>query len=165
MIAAEKEENEKQLKEIPSPEEPRVLASAAADRDPSSLFFAGAYARMARIMLALALVVGIVLGVILGWRFAAGFLAGALVGRANFYWLKSSVSAVADVVTRTGNPSTAGILVKSLLRYGLLAVIVYVILRGSGQGLYGFFAGLFVPIAAMVCEGAYEAWSTLRHDI
>jgi len=120
---------------------------------------------MARIMVALALVVGAVLGATLGWRFAAGFLAGALVGAANFYWLKSSVNAVADVVTRTGSRSTAGILFKSLLRYGLLAVIVYVILRGSGQGLYGFFAGLFLPVAAMVCEGAYEAWSTWRHDV
>ena len=53
----------------------------------------------------------------------------------------------------------------ALVIAGLLAIIVYVILRGSGQGLYGFFAGLFVPVAAMVCEGAYEAWSSLRHDI
>ncbi|MDP9268533.1 MAG: ATP synthase subunit I [Acidobacteriota bacterium] len=128
-------------------------------------FFAGAYARMTRIMVALAVVAAPVLAAMLGWRFALGFLAGALVGAANFYWLKSGVDALADVVTRTGERSTAGIVVKSLLRYGLLAIIVYVILRGSGQGIYGFFAGLFVPVAAMVCEGVYEAWSTLRHDV
>ena len=131
----------------------------------SDAFFAGAYGRMARIMVALAVVAAPVLAVTLGWRFALGFVAGAVAGAANFYWLKSSVNALADVVTRTGERSTAGIVAKSLLRYGLLAIIVYVILKGSGQGIYGFFAGLFVPVAAMVCEGAYEAWSTLRHDI
>jgi hypothetical protein len=131
----------------------------------SERFFAGAYARMARIMAALAVLAAPVLLAVLGWRFALGFVAGVAVGAANFYWLKSAVNSLADVVTRTGQPSSGGIVAKSLLRYGLLAIIVYVILRGSGQGLYGFFAGLFVPVAAMVCEGAYEAWSSMRHDI
>ncbi|MBI2677748.1 MAG: ATP synthase subunit I [Candidatus Koribacter versatilis] len=143
---------------MPSPNELSV-------ESPSERFFAGAYGRIGRAMVALTLVVAPVLAWPLGWRFALGFLAGAVVAAGNFFWLKSAVSALADVVTQTGQRSTAGIVAKSVLRYGLLAIIVYVILRGSGQGGYGFLAGLFVPVAAMVCEAAYEAWSALRHEI
>jgi len=136
--------------------------SPAGDADP---FFAGVYGRMGRLMAALTVLAGAVLFLVLGRKFGAGFVVGAAVGALNFYWLKSAVSGLADVVSRTGQRSTAGILAKSLLRYALLALIVYGIFRGSGQVIYGFFAGLFVPVAAMVCEAAYEAWSALRHDI
>ena len=155
------------MKESPSPNEPRSFAPVdpSLGQGQSDAFFAGAYGRMARIMVALTVIAAPVLAATLGWWFALGFVAGAVIGAANLYWLKSGVSSLADVVTRTGERSTAGIIAKSLLRYGLLAIIVYVILRGSGQGVYGFFAGLFVPVAAMVCEGAYEVWRTLRHDV
>ena len=147
------------------PKEPGVGPKEPSLEPASERFFAGAYGRMARVMAALAVVAAPVLAVTLGWRFGLGFVAGAAAGAANFYWLKGTVNALGDVVTRTGQRSTAGIVAKSVLRYGLLAVIVYVILRGSGEGVYGFFAGLFVPVTAMVAEGAYEAWSALRHDI
>lgn len=142
-------------------ETPETSASTAA---PSDRFLEGAYGRIVRLMAAVTLVAAPVLWLALGWRFAAGFVAGAAAAGLNYYWLKSAVSALADVVTRTGNRSTAGIVAKSLLRYGLLAFLVYGIFRGSGQVVYGFFAGLFVPVAAMVCEAAFEAWSALRHD-
>lgn len=131
----------------------------------SAAFFAGAYGRLARLMVAVTAATAPVLLVLLTWRFAAGFLLGAGVAMLNFYWLKSAVGSLADVVTQTGQRSTAGIVAKSLLRYGLLAVVVYGIFRGSGEVVHGFFAGLFVPVAAMVCEAAFEAWSALRHDI
>lgn len=146
------------MSDVPSPNELSV-------QSPSERFFASAYGRIGRAMVALTLVGAPALAWTLGWRFAAGFVAGAVVAAGNFFWLKAAVNALADVVTQTGQRSTAGIVAKSLLRYGLLAIIVYVILRGSGQGVYGFLAGLFVPMAAMVCEAAYEAWSALRHDV
>jgi hypothetical protein len=133
--------------------------------DGSERFFAGAYGRMARLMAILTVLTTPVLTIELGKRFAFGFLVGAAVAALNFYWMKSAVSSLGDVVTQTGQTSTAGIVAKSLLRYALLAVIVYGIFRGSGQVVYGFFAGLFVPVAAMVCEAAYEAWAAMRHDI
>ncbi len=131
----------------------------------SDRFFAGAYGRLARLMAALTILVAPILTIELGKRFGFGFVVGAIVAALNFYWLKSAVSGLSDVVTRTGQTSTAGILAKLLLRYALLVVIVYGIFRGSGQLVYGFFAGLFVPVAAMVCEAAYEAWAAMRHDI
>jgi hypothetical protein len=142
--------------------EPKT-SEAAVPAD-SETFFAGAYGRLARLMVAVTVATAPVLFVLLRWRFGVGFLLGAGVAILNFYWLKSVVSAFADVVTQTGERSTAGVVAKSLLRYGLLAIIVYGIFRGSGEVVHGFFAGLFVPVAAMVCEAAYEAWSALRHD-
>ena len=131
----------------------------------SEAFFARAYGRLFRQMVGVTAVTAPVLLVVLRWRFAAGFLLGASVAILNFYWLKSAASGLSDVVTQTGRPSTGGIVAKSLLRYGLLAIVVYGIFRGSGEVVHGFFAGLFVPVAAMVCEAAYETWSALRHDI
>lgn len=142
-----------------------VAAPDNAPANPSDRFFAGAYGRLARLMAGLTALSAPVLWLALGGRFAAGFVAGALVAFLNYHWLKSAASSLADVVTQTGRRPTAGILAKSLLRYVLLAVFVYGIFRGSGQVVYGFFAGLFVPVAAMVCEAGYEAWSALRHDI
>src|SRR3954463_13230187 len=90
---------------------------------PSDRFFAGAYGRIFRLMAAIALLTAPLLWAALGWPFAAGFLAGAMVAILNFHWLKSAVSSLADVVTQTGDRPTAGIVAKSLLRYGLLAVM------------------------------------------
>jgi hypothetical protein len=131
----------------------------------SERFFAGAYRRIAWQMAALTALAAPVLGTVLGWRFAAGFAGGALAAGVNFYLLKAGAAGLADVVTRTGQRSSAMIVAKFLLRFGLLALIVYGIFQSSGQVVYGFLAGLFVPVAALGCEAAYEAWSALRHDI
>jgi hypothetical protein len=105
-----------------------------------------------------------VLAVLYSWRLVAGFGGGALAAIANFYWLKASVAGFAEAATGTGPPSSGGMAAKFLLRYGLLVLIVYVIFQSSGQVVYGFIAGLFVPVSAMMCEAAYEAWSALRQD-
>jgi hypothetical protein len=145
---------------VENPEESAVAAESAAER-----FLDGAHRRLARLMLALGSLTAPLLWAALGWHFALGFLLGALVAAINYYWLKSIAAAFADVATQTGRHSSAGIVAKSLLRLVLLGVLVYVIFRSSGQVAYGFLAGLFVPVAAMVCEAGYEAWSALRHDI
>lgn len=130
----------------------------------SERLLGGAYRRMAWLMAALTLLATPVLAVFYHWRLGAGFAGGALAAMLNFYWLKASVGGFADAVTGTGRRSGAGLVAKFLLRYGLLALIVYVIFQSSGQVVYGFIAGLFVPVSAMMCEAAYEAWSALRHD-
>jgi hypothetical protein len=129
----------------------------------SERFLGGAYRRMAWLMVTVAVLAAPVLAVFYNWRLVAGFAGGALAAIANLYWLKASVGGFADAVTATGPQSSAGMVAKFLLRYGLLALIVYVIFQSSGQVVYGFIAGLFVPVSAMMCEAAYEAWSALRH--
>ena len=43
-----------------------------------------------------------------------------------------------------------------LLRYVLMALGAYVIFTVSPASLYGLFAGLFLPVAAIACEATYE---------
>nr|MBA3916430.1 ATP synthase subunit I [Terriglobales bacterium] len=75
----------------------------------------------------------------------------------NFIWLKKVVSAIADQITRTGQrQSSAGVVLRFLLRYALMAVAAYVILSVSPASLKGLFAGLFLPVAAILFEAGYE---------
>ena len=137
-----------------------------AAESPSERFLGGAYGRIARVMAALTVVTGAVALFAVGWRFAAGFVFASAVAAFNYFGLKSAAAEFAEVAA-TGQGSGAGMVAKSLLRFVLLLAVAYVIFMSSDskQMLYGFVAGLFVPIAAMFCEAGYEAWSALRHDI
>ncbi len=129
-------------------------------------FYAGAYPRILRFMLVLA-----VLGMPLGWwwrgtPFALGLAAGCAIALVNFHWLKRTVSAVADRISGSGKPEPAcGVVLRFLLRYVLLAVGVYVILKSSAPSVHGLLAGLFLPVGAIAWEAAYEAWVALRRGI
>lgn len=94
-----------------------------------------------------------------GWRIAVGFALGAAIGFLNFYWLEKVVSGIGELTVRSGEPvSTTGIVTRFLLRYFLMGVVAFVILTVSRKSLYGLFAGLFLPVAAMLCEAVYEAY-------
>ena len=137
------------------------MNSAEADK-----FYSGAYGRILRFMLVLALVAALALGIALGWRVSLGFALGCAIASVNFYWLKRVVSALADRVTQSGGTrSTRGVVLRFLLRYLLIALGVYVIFRGSSVSLPGLFAGLFLPVAAIGCEAAYEVYVALRHRV
>ena len=45
--------------------------------------------------------------------------------------------------------------------YFLMAVIAFVILTVSRESLYGLFAGLFLPVTAMLCEAAFEIYKVI----
>ena len=97
--------------------------------------------------------------VIAGWRGGCGFLLGGLVSWLNFHWLKKVVEGIADLTIQSGSPaSSRGIVQRFLLRYFLMAVVAFVILTVSRESLYGLFAGLFLPVAAILCEAAYETY-------
>jgi small-conductance mechanosensitive channel len=129
-------------------------------------FYSGAFVRIIRIMPVLA-----VLGTALLWwqkgnLFMGGFVAGCLIAYVNFYWLKRVVNALAERATNAGQAeSGTGVVVRFMLRYGLIAIAAYVILRFSKQSLYGMFTGLFLPVAAIACEAAYEAYVAIRRGL
>ena len=139
---------------------------SAGAETPSERFLGGTYGRMVRIMVGLTVVSAAVVWFAVGWRFAAGFLFGSVVAAFNYLGLKSAAAEFAEVAA-TGQGSGAGMVAKSLLRFGLLLAAAYVIFKSSDSAhmLYGFVAGLFVPVAAMIGEAGYEAWSALRHNI
>jgi hypothetical protein len=129
-------------------------------------FYPRAYARMGRFMLALGILASVALLVAFGWQMGAGFAVGAAVAVINFYWLKRAVGALAERGTQpgAGKPSR-GVLVRFGLRYLLVGLAVYVIFGSSSLSLYGLFAGLSLPVAAVGCEAAYEIYAAMRRGV
>jgi len=128
----------------------------------SDAFYSGALDRIRKFMLALALL----LTIATAWKFgrgaALGFLLGCVIAYLNFQWLKSGVSGLADRVTNSGKAQSGkGIVARFLLRYILLGGAAYVILTSFPASLRGLFAGLFLPVAAIACEAAYEVYAAL----
>lgn len=128
----------------------------------SEAFYAAATVRIVRFMIALAVIGFISLAVFYGWRTALGFACGAAVSTLNFHWLKRVVSALADRATQSGEPqSSKGVVLRFLLRYFLMAVAAYAIFTVTPASLNGLFAGLFLPVAAIFGEAAYEAYAAI----
>lgn len=129
-------------------------------------FYSRALHRIRKAILILA-VAGLITSLTyLGWRAALGFALGSAVGFLNFYWLEKVVSDVGEMAAGSGaRVSTAGVVGRFLLRYFLMAAVAFVILTVSRESLYGLFAGLLLPVPAILCEGAYEAYSALARDV
>ena len=129
-------------------------------------FYGAALVRISKFMLVLAPALAVVAWVRFGLFPALGFLLGSVISYLNFQWLKSGVSGLADRVTNTGKAQSGlGIITRFLLRYVLLGMAAYAILTSFPASLRGLFAGLFVPVGAVVCEAVYEAYRTLGRGI
>ena len=91
---------------------------------------------------------------------------GATIAYLNFHWLKKVVAGLAELTIGSGTPaSSRGVVHRFLLRYFLMAIVAFVILTVSRESLYGLLAGLFLPVAAILCEAAFEAYSVLMHRL
>jgi ATP synthase I subunit len=128
--------------------------------DPNSeAFYAAALDRISRFMLVLTITLSAAAWWRYGWRIVLGFACGCAVAYLNFHWLKRVVTALADRATQPGRTqSSGGVVLRFLLRYVLMGLGAYVIFTVSPASLYGLFAGLFLPVAAIACEAAYEMW-------
>jgi hypothetical protein len=134
--------------------------------DRAESFYAGALDRISRLMIGLAVILTFAAWWRYGWRIALGFVCGCAVAYLNFHWLKRAVTTLADRVAETGPPrSSKGVVLRFLLRYVLMGLIAYAIFTVSPASLYGLFAGLFLPVAAIACEAVYEAWVALARGI
>jgi hypothetical protein len=139
-----------------------ALPESASD---SEAFYARALTRIRYFMLAL----GPLLCAAAGWRFglrpAIGFLLGCAISYLNFHWLERGISGIADRVTNTGKPqSRKGMVARFLLRYALLGAASYAILTSFPASLGGLFAGLFLPVAGIVCEAVYELYVGITRE-
>jgi hypothetical protein len=137
--------------------------------DPKSeAFYSGALQRISHLMRVLSALLTVAVCWHYGWRPALGFFCGCAVAYLNFHWLKRVVTALADRATEPGqlqSQSSRGMVLRFLLRYVLMALGAYVIFTVSPASLYGLFAGLFLPVAAIACEAAYEGWVALARGI
>jgi hypothetical protein len=94
----------------------------------------------------------------LGTNFALGFLFGSALALLNFRWLERTVATLSEAVIRSAAPQGSGRVVRRfLLRYFLIALGAYVIFKVSVTAVYGFFAGLSLPVLGISCEAVYEA--------
>jgi len=81
-------------------------------------------------------------------------------------WLESMVDALGERITTGHSSERGGVLVlRAVLRYVSIAVAAYVIFKVSRAGLYGFLAGVCLPIAAIACEVGVELVLGLRHEV
>jgi hypothetical protein len=139
-----------------------TTAEPFATNPQSEAFYSGALGRISRVMLVLAVGLSAAAWWRYGWRVALGFACGCAIAYLNFHWLKRVVIALADRATQSGQTqSSQGVVLRFLLRYVLMALGAYVIFTVSRASLYGLFAGLFLPAAAIACEAAYELWVAL----
>jgi len=110
------------------------------------------------------------LGVLVcGWFFGLpgllGFLVGAGISYVNHRWLERMVAALGERITTSHSRERGGLLVlRAMLRYVSIALAAYVIFRVSRTGLYGFLAGICLPIAAIACEVGVELVLGLRQE-
>jgi hypothetical protein len=128
-------------------------------------FSARALDRIRRFMMVLGVASLITAQIFFGWRIALGFALGASIAYLNFHWLEKVVAGLADLTIQSGAPaSSRGIVHRFLLRYFLMAIVAFVILTVSRESLYGLFAGLFLPVAAMLCEAGYETYKAVSRQ-
>jgi hypothetical protein len=122
-------------------------------------FYSRALERIQRIMIVIGIAALVSGWGYFGWRIGLGVALGGSIAYLNFHWLKKVVAGLADLTVQSGSPaSSRGIVHRFLLRYFLMALIAFVILTVSRESLYGLFAGLFLPVAAILCEAAYETY-------
>lgn len=125
-------------------------------------FYSGALDRIRKFMLVLGLAAFLTAFSFFGWRIALGFALGGTIAYLNFHWLKKVVGGLADLTIQSGTPaSNRGVVHRFILRYLLMAFVAFAILTVSRESLYGLFAGLFLPVAAMLCEAGYETYKVL----
>jgi hypothetical protein len=129
-------------------------------------FYSGALDRICRFMF----VIGPLAVALALWKFGilcgVGLALGCGIAFVNFYWLKRAISGFAD--RASGAPTSqsgSGIVTRFLLRYILIGIAAYGVLMIFPGSLNGLLAGLFLPVAAIFCEAAYEVYVALARGI
>jgi hypothetical protein len=115
-------------------------------------FFERAVGRMRSVMLWLSLGGALAAGLLGGWQWGLGFLAGGLASYGNFHWLHRLT---ASIGATTRGPRKQ-MVVFFCLRYLLLGLGGYVIVKIFGLNLVAALLGLFTAAAAVLVEILYE---------
>jgi len=132
----------------------------------SEAFYGGAEERILRFFAAAGVAALAGVWVWRGWAFAGGFAFGAVIAYANLVWLKKIVQAFAEHSTGTGRGGSGfGVALRFVVRYAFITVLAYAIFKSSVVSVYGFFAGLFLPVVALTCEAVYETYVALRRGL
>jgi ATP synthase I subunit len=126
-------------------------------------FFAAAYQRIVHILLGLVPCLVVLFWMLFNHKFAVGFLVGGAIAILNFLSLRRLVIAFADrVIASDGERRSSGLVLRFLLRYGLVGVAGYAIFKSSAMSAYGLLAGLAIPAAGIMIEAGYELYGSFR---
>lgn len=116
-------------------------------------FYERALRRMSGVSIVLALAAAIAIGVRLTWTDAAGFAAAAFAAILNFHWWKRLTRALEPSGETPARPASAVFLG---MRYLMLGMVCFVIIKFFGVNYLALIAGLLVPVAAALVEMVYE---------
>ena len=98
-----------------------------------------------------------------GWAGSIGFAFGAAVSYVNFRSLTRGVEGLADrIVNRNSREKGGRIILRFVVRYGLVGAVAYAIFKSSSLAFRGFLWGLCVPVAALMVEAVWEGYTALR---
>jgi len=127
--------------------------------------YSRALPRMLRVMLVAGLAFLLPAYWYYAWPGAIGFAAGAAVSYVNFRALARGVEGLADrIVDHHSREKGRRIVLRFLVRYGLVGAAAYAIFKGSNLAFRGFLWGLCLPVAAMMIEAAFEAYAAFGRD-
>lgn len=131
----------------------------------SESFYSRAIPRMLRTMLVVSALLLFPVFWFYGWAGAIGVAAGSAVSYINFRVLTRSVEALADrVVNQHSQEKGRAIVLRFLVRYGLVGIVAYAIFESSALAFRGFLWGLCLPVAAMMVEAGFEAYVAFRRE-
>ncbi len=116
--------------------------------------------RISALTLILGLAAALPVAYFYGWKWGLGIFIGAVLAWINFRWLKQGASALADAATAQANQPKASVPVftyfKSMFRYGLIALSVYVIFKYLNVPVLSMILGLCALGAATVAVSVHE---------
>ena len=99
------------------------------------------------------------------WAGAVGFAFGAAVSYVNFRSLKLGVEGLAErIVNRSSREKGGRIVLRFVVRYGLVGAVAYAIFKSSSLAFRGFLWGLCVPVAALMAEAAWAGYTAFRRE-
>jgi ATP synthase I chain len=118
--------------------------------------------RIAWLTLVIGAVAAGVTGIAYRGIWAEGLLIGSVLAWFNFWWLARGMDALVAASTAQSDAAQprvpVGTYFRALFRYGLIAMIVYVIFKVLGIPLVSMVLGLLALGAAAVAASVYEVW-------
>lgn len=98
-----------------------------------------------------------------GWAGSIGFAFGAAISCVNFHSLARGVEGLTErIVNRNSREKGRRIVLRFLVRYGLVGAAACAIFKSSSQAFRGLLWGLCVPVAALMAEAAWEGYTAFR---
>jgi hypothetical protein len=99
------------------------------------------------------------------WAGSIGFTFGAAVSYVNLRSLTRGVEGLADrIVNRNSREKGGLIILRFVVRYGLVGAVAYAIFKSSPLAFRGFLWGLCVPVAALMAEAVWEGYTAFRRE-